>query len=89
VYKTSVTELDEGDVFAYADESPFIDLTDGLDTLTKDERSTIDWHEVVHVQFRGSILDIAWKSSSYDSGIFTERVADHVKVVVWEDGDDD
>jgi hypothetical protein len=85
MYMTSVTNLDVGDNFAYMDDEPFVNLADGLDTLTEDEFFEIDWHEVLAVQVLGSLLEITWKGGG--GSTYKERVADWVNVVVWEEGD--
>jgi len=82
VYTESVTLIDEGDVIAFIDDLQFD--YEGVHEITKDEESTIDWVKVDKAQVLGSLILLA-VTHTHTNWSTEYRVADHVKVIVWED----
>lgn len=82
MYIESITNIDKGDVIAFIDDLQF--EYEGVHEITEDEALTIDWVRVNKAQVTGSliVLDVTHEQTDWSTKY---RVADWVKVIVYED----
>jgi hypothetical protein len=82
MYIASITVIDEGDEIAFIDDLQF--EYEGIHEISGDEAQTIDWVRVNKAQVTGSliVLNVTHLHTNWTTEY---RIADHVKVIVYED----
>lgn len=82
MYLESITNIDKGDTIAFIDDLQF--EYEGVHEITDDEALTIDWVRVNKAQITGTlvVLNVTHEMTNWTTDY---RVADFVKVIVFED----